>query len=124
MTERMVFRASEGPIHQVRPDFAGLVIAGRDSTLVRWDIPAGGVPTAPLHSHADHEQFCVVLDGAIEMVIEGEPIRLDAGDICRVDPNIRHGRTRALNGKSAVVLDIYAPPRPEYVEVLKSKPVR
>jgi len=124
MTERAIFRAGEGPIHQIRPDFAGLVIAGRDCTLVRWDIPAGVVPTAPLHSHAHHEQFCVVLEGAIEMVVSDEPVRLDRGDICRVDPNVRHGRTRALDGKSAVVLDIYTPPRPEYVAVLAEKPVR
>jgi mannose-6-phosphate isomerase-like protein (cupin superfamily) len=114
MKERVVFRAGEGPIHQLRPDFAGLVIAGEHATLVRWDIPANREPISGLHSHEAHEQFCIVLSGDVEMVVGDETIRLGQGDACRIPRRVRHGRTKALNGKPAVVLDVFAPRRPEY----------
>ncbi len=110
-----VYRAGEEPLHWIRPDLPGTVVAGEHCTLVRWAVPAGGPPT-PLHSHEEFEQISTVLSGRIETSVDGEILILGPGDICRIRRGIVHGATRAQGETAAVVLDVFTPPRRQYVE--------
>ncbi len=109
-----VFRAAAGPLHAVRPDLPGTVIAGRDVTLVRWEIDPRR-PATGLHAHPDHEQFTVVVSGSIETHVDGESVILSAGDVCRIAPGSSHGATRALGEEVAILVDVFSPPREDYL---------
>jgi quercetin dioxygenase-like cupin family protein len=113
MADRVVFRAGEGPFDPIRPDLAGVLIGGDNATLVRWEFPLGRPPTG-VHAHAEYEQFCIMLGGAVEMTIGEERVRLNAGDVCRILRNVPHGATVALGDVPAIMLDVYAPRREEY----------
>ena len=79
MSEQVVFRAGEGPFRRIRPDLAGVLIGGEKVTLVRWDFPVGRAPT-PVHAHAEHEQFCIMLAGSVRTRLGDEEVTLNAGD--------------------------------------------
>jgi quercetin dioxygenase-like cupin family protein len=118
MAESVVFRGGEGPFYQLRPDLAGVLIDGENVTLVRWEFPVGRPPTG-IHAHTDHEQFCIMLSGAVEMTIGDERVALHAGDVCRIVRNTPHGGTVALGETPAVMLDVYAPRRMEYAAMAR-----
>lgn len=44
----------------------------------------------PLHSHADTEQAMMILDGEVDMAIEGEWRRLRQGDVVVVNRGLTH----------------------------------
>jgi quercetin dioxygenase-like cupin family protein len=119
MGEQVVFRAGEGPFHRIRPDLAGVLIGGEKVTLVRWDFPVGRAPTA-IHSHAEHEQFCIMLSGSVRTTLGDEQVVLNPGDIMHIKRNVPHGATVVLGDENAVMLDVYAPPREEYVAAASS----
>ena len=65
----------------------------------------------PLHSHF-HEQAGTIVSGELEMIIDGEKRRLNAGDSYIVPGNTEH---YAKTGNSpATVLDVFSPVREEY----------
>lgn len=109
--------------HRIRPDLAGTVIPGQNVTLVRWVIEAGRDATG-LHSHDTHEQFTIVVTGTIETTVGDEVLTLAAGDVCRIGPLTLHGRTRALHGQDAVLIDVFEPCRDEYVAALRTQDAR
>jgi quercetin dioxygenase-like cupin family protein len=115
LSQRVVYRAGEEPLHQIRPDLAGTVVACEHCTVVRWAVPAGADPT-PLHSHVEFEQISTILSGRIETTVGEKSFVLGPGDICHIRRGEIHGKTRALDGQAAVVLDVFTPPRPLYVE--------
>ena len=114
-----LFPLGSSPIHQIRPDLKGTVCEGEDVTLVRWDIPFDRAPT-PIHSHSDHEQFTIVVSGSVETTVGDNVLILRPGDMCRIDKNVPHGKTRALNGANAVLIDVFNPPRDEYVAAARA----
>lgn len=65
----------------------------------------------PLHQHP-HEQGGTVLEGAVTMTIESETRELRAGDVYIAPPNAMHGAT-SLDG--CLLLDIFSPPREDYL---------
>lgn len=123
MAKQVVFRAGEGPFHKIRQDLDGVLIGGENVTLVRWDFPVGRAPT-PVHSHAEHEQFVIMLAGSVRTTLGDEQVTLNAGDIMRIKRNVPHGATVVLGKENAVMLDVYSPPREEYVTAAKQPPVR
>ena len=68
----------------------------------------------PLHRH-DNEQAGHVVAGIINMTIDGETRALTPGDCYLVPGGIEHGATAGPDG--CQVLDVFAPPRPDYVEM-------
>lgn len=65
----------------------------------------------PLHSHA-HEQGGTVIEGIINMTIDGETRALRAGDVYIAPPHVEHGATAGPDG--CLVVDVFAPPREDY----------
>jgi quercetin dioxygenase-like cupin family protein len=66
--------------------------------------------TFPEHQHP-HEQIVTVLDGELELVVQGEPHRLTAGTTFVIPPEVPH-HGRALT--NCRVLDTFAPTREDY----------
>ena len=91
----------------------------RDPTLARWVVEAGK-PATRLHHHDVHEQFTIMISGAIETGVGDERLRLAAGDVCRIRPGVVHGETIALDGVDAVLIDVFEPTRDDYVEAARA----
>ena len=66
----------------------------------------------PMHSHSEHEQAGIVLQGSYDMTIGGETKRLKPGDAYVIPPGVEH----ALHGLEgwALAMDIFGPPRDDY----------
>jgi quercetin dioxygenase-like cupin family protein len=66
--------------------------------------------TFPEHHHP-HEQVVSVLEGVLELTVNGEVFQLGPGDIFVIAPNVPHSG-RALS--ACQVLDVFAPVREDY----------
>ena len=118
MPEPIVYPAADKPRHQIRPDLLGTVIPAEHGTLVRWAIPAHQ-PETPLHSHIEFEQIMVVLEGQIRTRVGDAVFTLSAGDVLRIDRGALHGNSVVIGDRDALVLDIFMPPRAQYLEAAK-----
>jgi quercetin dioxygenase-like cupin family protein len=65
-----------------------------------------------VHSHPQ-EQWGVLLEGTATRIQDGEEINVQKGDFWRSPSGIEHGVIGGPNG--AVILDVFSPPRPEYI---------
>ncbi len=96
------------PVREIFPGINARLIH-TDKVSHSWvDITAGA--SFPEHRHP-HEQIVSVLEGELELVVEGKPHRLTAGLVFVIPPNAPHyGR-----GITACrVLDAFAPVREDY----------
>ncbi len=59
---KIVSRSTAVNLHQLRPNLSGTVIEGERMTLVRWVAKPNEAAT-PLHSHAEYEQFTIIIEG-------------------------------------------------------------
>ena len=86
-------------------------VSGQNLMVTRYEAKAGAEFEA--HSHPE-EQMGYVIKGRIEFFIgeEEERVVFEAGTFFRFAPNERH-RSRAL--EDIMVIDVFSPPRPEYV---------
>jgi quercetin dioxygenase-like cupin family protein len=95
----------------VREIFPGLRarIVHTDQTSQSWvDIDAGA--TFPEHHHP-HEQTVNVLEGTLELTVNGETHVLTPGSVFVIPPNATHsGRAP----EQCRVLDVFAPARDDY----------
>lgn len=76
-------------------------------TRVRLD-PASVIPP---HNHP-HEQMSVVLEGSLEMTLDGETREIGPGDVVAIPTNATHGVMVGPSG--ATVIDVFTPPRDDY----------
>ncbi len=70
---------------------------------------------ASLHAHPE-EQIGLVLEGEYEFELNGVRKMIGKGDVYIVPPNVPHGAY--TYEKSCVALDIFAPPRTGYKEMI------
>ena len=95
----------------VREIFPGIRarIVHTDRTSQSWVELDQGV-SFPTHQHP-HEQAVNVLEGTLELVVDGQSHRLAAGQTYVIPPDVPHSG-RALT--SCRVLDVFAPVREDY----------
>ena len=92
----------------VIPGFKGKFVHSEYMTLAYWDTEKDAI--LPLHSHS-HEEVANVLEGKMEMTIEGETVILEPGMVAVIPPNVKHSGRAITDCK---VLDIFHPTREEY----------
>ena len=56
----------------------------------------------PYHTH-EQEEWIIVLEGCMKLIIEEEPVMLDVGDVITISPEAVHGAV-AVGGESAKIL--------------------
>ena len=71
-------------------------------TLTEYRI-AEGAPEVHEHHHPEEEAWTVI-DGDLEVWVDGEPRRLQAGEAIVIPPDTPH-RVRALRASHALVID-------------------
>ena len=99
--------------------FAGITmqaITGEKVMVNRVVISSGAV--VPEHQHT-HEQAGYVLEGALFLKVEGETWELTPGDAYVLPGGTPHSAWSGPEG--CVVLDIFAPPREDYVALASPK---
>ena len=95
----------------VREIFPGLRarLIHTDRVTHSWvEVDAGA--TFPEHHHP-HEQIVTVLEGELELVVEGTVHRLTPGIVFVIPPDARHSGRGITKCR---VLDAFAPPRDDY----------
>ncbi len=85
------------------------VLSGEKMMMVFFKLAPGA--EIPEHAHP-HEQMGTVLEGEVELVIDGEKRVVRKGNAYHIPPGVPHsGGGRAV---SAQVLDVFVPPREDY----------
>ncbi len=84
------------------------MIHGESMTMAYMRVAAGAA--APEHAHP-HEQITNVVEGTLELTIEGVPRKLSAGEAAVIPPNARHS---AKGVTDCLVLDVFHPVREDY----------
>lgn len=90
------------------PGFRGKFIHSDSMTLAYWNIASGSI--LPEHDHV-HEQVVNVLEGTLEISIEGIHHSLEPGSVLCIPSNVPH------SGKAVTqcrVLDVFHPVREDY----------
>jgi quercetin dioxygenase-like cupin family protein len=104
----MIHRLSELPVREVFPGFHGRFVHAGRSTFAYWDVEEGA--SVPQHAHP-HEQVVNMLEGELELTVDGTAHRLRAGDVL-VIPGGSHHSARAIG--PCRVLDVFTPVRDDY----------
>jgi len=63
----------------------------------------------PTHYHAEAENIYIVIEGTVEVTIEGENYLASAGDVVFIPPGYHHS-AGTVGDKPARIIEIYAPP--------------
>ncbi len=93
---------------EVIPGFFARFIHSDHMTLASWRIEAGSI--LKLHSHP-HEQVTLVIEGELELTMEGETRRLVPGVAAVIPANVPHVGLAVSNCKA---IDVFYPVREEY----------
>ena len=77
-------------------------------SLGYWDIEEGAIIAE--HSHP-HEQVSNVMEGAMELTMNGETKVLGPGEVAVFPPNVPHSGVAKAKSK---VIDVFSPVREDY----------
>lgn len=98
---------------EVVPGFKGKFIHTENVTIVHWSITAESVLSE--HNHP-HEQITNIINGELELTIEGITRVVKSGELVVVPSNVKH------SGKAITdcyVIDVFHPVREDYRVELK-----
>jgi len=93
---------------EIVPGFHGKFIHSESMTVAYWDITAGS--PLPEHTHP-HEQVVNVIEGTLELTVEGETHVLRSGSVVVLPPHVPHSGKAVTNCK---VIDVFHPVREDY----------
>jgi len=107
----LVIRSNEVPPKVLSALAQRRTVRGENLMITRYEVKAGAEFEA--HSHPE-EQMGYVIQGRVEFFVGENEERhvFEAGTFFHFAPNERH-RSRVL--EDAMVIDVFSPPRPEYV---------
>lgn len=94
------------------------VVVGKRMLVWLVRIEGGGV--IPRHSHP-HEQVSICLRGKAEASFNQRKRTYKAGDVTIYASREKHGPFRAVQGSSALFLDIFSPPRKEFLKLFSAR---
>lgn len=104
------------PVLELAPGITTRPLVGRNllGSFVRFDPNS----LAPIHAH-EEEQLLVVLEGTLEIEMEGERLLVRPGDVAIIPAWVPHA-VRSLS-EPAYQLDVFSPPRQAMLDMLESK---
>src|SRR5262245_60646504 len=85
------------------------MIVGTKEMLVRWELTKGAIVAR--HSHP-HEQIVVMVQGKLRLVVANTETAMVRDDIVVIPPNVPH-EAQAL--EDTIVIDIFSPPREDFI---------
>jgi quercetin dioxygenase-like cupin family protein len=96
------------PVREQMPGMRGKFLHSATMTLVYWDMEEGAL--LPRHSHP-HEQVVNMLEGELELVVDGTAHRLRAGDVLAIPGDAPHSGRAVTRCR---ILDVFHPIREDY----------
>lgn len=90
------------------PGITGYYAHGANMTFGYVEIKAGS--DLPAHHHP-HEQITYIIEGQLDMMIDGKPCSLTAGMYYVIPSNVPHGAVAVTDCK---VIDVFNPVREDY----------
>lgn len=93
---------------ELAPGLNGYYAHGSNMTLGLVEIKAGSI--LPMHQHP-HEQITYILEGQLDMTIDGKECQLTAGMYYVIPSNVIHGAVAVTDCK---VIDVFNPVREDY----------
>jgi mannose-6-phosphate isomerase-like protein (cupin superfamily) len=109
-----VFRLKDSEFVHYRGAMRKATYTGQDLMLVYWIIEPSN-PRTPLSRHPDNGQFGIILRGQIEMTVGDEKVYLGPGDIYWAPKDYPHGESVVVGDEPLHILDIFTPPRADYL---------
>jgi quercetin dioxygenase-like cupin family protein len=103
------FDVSEIKSRRLAPGVEIKVVPGEKMMMVFFFVEPGGI--IPEHSHP-HEQMGIVLEGEVQLSINGEKRIAREGDAYHVPSGVLH--SGSVSGSRVRVLDVFVPPREDY----------
>lgn len=93
---------------QLAPGITGYYVHGHQSTFGLVELKAGS--KVPDHHHIN-EQITYILEGRLDMIIDGQPCLLEAGMYYVIPSNVVHSAVALTHCK---VIDAFNPVREDY----------
>lgn len=93
---------------ELAPGLTGYYAHGTNMTLGLVEIKAGS--NLPRHHHP-HEQITYILEGQLDMTIDGKECKLTTGMYYVIPSNVPHGAVAVTDCK---VIDVFNPVREDY----------
>ena len=103
-------RMQDIPVEQLNPLLDRQFVSGERSMLARIFLRKGCV--VPMHSH-DNEQISYIVEGALKFCVGDAEIVVAAGEVLIIPALMPHS-AEAL--EDTVDLDIFAPPRADWIQ--------
>jgi quercetin dioxygenase-like cupin family protein len=99
------------PVEHLNPLLERQFVHGEQAMLARLLLRKGCI--VPEHNH-HNEQITYVLEGALRFTLNGnEVVTVAAGEMLVIPPNVRHS-AEAL--EDTIDLDVFAPPRADWIQ--------
>jgi len=93
---------------EILKGFKGRFVHTQNFTIAFWEIEAGSV--LPEHAHI-HEQSTQIIEGSLELIIDGKKNICKPGSIVVIPSNVTH-KGKALT--DCKVVDTFCPAREDY----------
>ncbi len=91
---------------------------GSSNVDVHINVIKAGASRGEIHYHAKAENVYIVLDGQLEVCIEGgNRYVLEVGEVGFIPPGIIHTATNARSDVSCKIVEVYAPAGRDFHEV-------
>jgi quercetin dioxygenase-like cupin family protein len=107
------YRWTDIPREQVSPLLARQLLTAERVMLAHVHLEAGC--QVPLHQH-ENEQLCYVLQGALRFWLGedgAQELMVRAGEVLHLPSNVWH---RAEAPEDTLVLDVFSPPRQDWID--------
>lgn len=99
---------NEVPAKEILTGLKVKFVHSKNMTVAYWNFEAGAF--LPEHSH-HHEQVCSVIDGTLDLTVNGKPYIMEAGFVFTIPPNATHSGRAITKCK---VIDTFYPVREDY----------
>jgi gluconolactonase len=113
--QRRILHYPDVPLAELVPGTTSHIVVGERALVSFLTMSAGS--HFPPHRH-EAEQIMIVIDGYMDEIIEGKLYRVKQGDVIILPSNIEHGGY--LREVDCKAIDIFIPPRTDYVEKLRA----
>lgn len=94
---------------RVSEEISRRMVTGEHGMIVRWEFRKGGL--AARHSHP-HEQIVMMVSGRLRLAVGDDEEVLGPDDIVVIPPHTPH-EAEAL--EDTVVIDVFSPPREDFL---------
>jgi quercetin dioxygenase-like cupin family protein len=112
-----IVKLNEAPSLETVKGRHGVILQSGKKVMMMILTVEPSIPTPP-HSHP-HEQVGYLLEGRGVLFSGGESKEIEAGTSFLIPPNESHNFD-AIGKKPAIIIDVFSPPRQDYLKKAKS----